>query len=156
MGLTRAVGLGLFTGVRSMAGLAALIDHASQQPITHDDGIPYDLRTRDAAALLRAMQLGEFVLDKLPFMPARTAMLPLLGRVAIGGLVGALSSRDDRANGAIAGAGMAVVGTLIGLQFRTRLQHQTGLPDPLVALVEDAIAVLGARMVIEETDKQPG
>jgi uncharacterized membrane protein len=89
---------------------------------------------------LKALALGEFVADKLPFLPDRTSPLPLVGRAVLGGVSGAaICSAKKRpvVIGALLGAVAAVGMTFVAFKFRRRLSK--ALPGPLVGLAEDAL-----------------
>jgi len=91
------------------------------------------------------MQLGEIVVDKLPIVPSRTALMPLLGRAASGGLAGAaaFASEDRRAAaGTILGCSAAVTAALAGEGLRALVGNKSWFPDPAVAVAEDAVVLL--------------
>jgi uncharacterized membrane protein len=91
------------------------------------------------------MELGELVGDKLPATPSRTSLPPLLGRAASGALVGAavFASEGRRATiGAALGSSAAIAAGLAGERIRALTVEKTGLPDPVVALAEDAAVLL--------------
>lgn len=81
---------------------------------------------------------GELVADKLPVTPSRTSPPALGGRLASGAAAGGLLGG---AAGAALGGACAVFGAVAGERTRATLGMRTGLPDPLVAVVEDALAV---------------
>jgi uncharacterized membrane protein len=95
------------------------------------------------------MALGELVGDKASITPSRTSPPVLLWRAGTGGFVGAASfvSEDRRATtGAVLGSFAAVAAAVIGERLRVLVGEKTGLPDPLVALAEDAVVlVVGIR-----------
>jgi uncharacterized membrane protein len=90
---------------------------------------------------------GELVGDKLPMTPSRLAPPALLARLASGATAGGtLAARNgaSRMLGAVAGAAGAL-GFAAGCAFvRRAVVRRTGLPDPIVALGEDAIAIAAA------------
>jgi len=101
---------------------------------------------------LLVMALGEFVGDKLPMTPSRTALPPLLGRVVSGALVGAaLLASDGRhaATGAVVGSSAAVAGAFTGERLRALAGEKTRLPDPVVALAEDAVVLFGGSRLLK-------
>ncbi|MDX2163645.1 MAG: DUF4126 family protein [bacterium] len=154
MSYRKAVWLGAVTGLRSMTGLAALIDHASRLPLANGSHAwPEVLRSPQAVRLVRLMQLGELVADKLPFTPNRTDAGPLLGRITIGAVVGVLASPEDRVGGAVLGGSMAALGTVIGYRARKQLRDAYGFPDLLAALLEDMIAVNMADTIVNEPER---
>jgi uncharacterized membrane protein len=112
--LKRTVALGTMSGMRSMAGPAAL---------TLERG----------GVLKRVVPLfaaGEMIADKLPFMGDRIDPLPLAGRAAMGALVGGVIAREENgsvAAGALIGAAAAVVVAHVAYQIRKRLPVSTAV-----------------------------
>lgn len=131
-----AVALGAIAGIRSMSGpaLASSIVPPESMPI--------------GPGALKALALGEFVADKLPFMPNRTSALPLIGRAVMGGISGAAICKARQrpiAAGAVLGAIAAVGMSFVAFKLRTRLSKS--MPGFLVGLAEDAL-VAGAGSLI--------
>jgi uncharacterized membrane protein len=128
----RSFGIGLTCGLRSMTGPAVV-----------------SWRAREPARLaFAALAAGELIADKLPATPPRTIPPALIFRAVSGGYCGrrVAPPHDDsaRLNGALAGAAGAVAGAYVGMALRSALGKWSGLPDPLVALAEDGVAILGA------------
>ena len=93
---------------------------------------------------------GELLADKLPMAPSRVSALPLLARAASGGWCGRVVAREFGGSptlGAAIGAVGAVGGAWLAYSARTYLTKKRGLPDVPIALLEDAVAILGARIV---------
>ena len=111
---------------------------------------PAVLRWRggDAARLAyAALAVGELIADKLPATPNRTIPPALAFRTLSGGFCGrsvAVSFDGDRRAGIFAGAVGAVLASYGGMFLRTQITHRTGIPDPIVALFEDGLAIYGA------------
>lgn len=144
----RAFVLGVATGLRSATPLAALTLAAQPErprPLLRGIGRPWDrLAARPAPYLAGLFALGEYVGDKLPVTPARTAPAPLGGRIAFGALVGATVSRAEGrspAIGATLGALGALGGSYGGYAYRNAIATRTKLPDLPFALLEDATAI---------------
>ncbi len=123
--------IGLTCGLRSMTGPAVV-----------------RWRAHDPARLaLAALAVGELIADKLPSTPARTIPPALVFRALSGGFSGrgvAKAFNTDRTNGAVAGAVGAVVAAFVGMTLRGAIVRSSGLPDPVVAMAEDALAIYGA------------
>ncbi len=103
------------------------------------------IRHPAAVGLFTAAALGEYIGDKLPSTPSRTAPLPLIGRVVFGGLVGAILAtafRRPLLGGIGLGALGAVAGSYGGFYARRGLTTGAGLPDMPVALSGDVAAVM--------------
>ncbi len=143
--------LGFLAGLRSMTPLAA-VAWGARLGWLHLDGTPLAfLGSAAAAYLLTALMLAELVADKLPRTPSRTRPGPFIGRIVTGGVAGAAllgGTGGSLALGAVLGALGAVAGTLGGYKARTGLVRMLGVPDYVVALAEDAVAVGGACLII--------
>ena len=91
--------------------------------------------------LLIAAAAGELVADKLPNTPSRLEPTGIAGRLVLGGLAASLYAQTRQTPwmpAAAIGAASAIVAAKIGHDVRAQLaQH---VPDPAVAVVEDAIA----------------
>lgn len=141
--------LGMMTGLRTMTPIAVVCWFAYLGP---DGGyLPvggtwaFWAGKPVTAIVFTVLALGEFVGDKLPRTPNRTAPGPLLARVAFGGLVGAICATGVRGadlEGIILGAAGALVGAFLGYYVRKHLVEWLGRPDWNIALVEDLSAVL--------------
>lgn len=151
--LGTAAGLGAVTGMRSMMGLAALsrdLSDRSRLP-RRATSLEHWLAEDLVAITLSALALGELVADKLPAAPDRTETGALLGRGAIGGLLGAIAAGpDDRALGAAVGAAAALAASYAAWFLRREAGRATLVPDPVLALAEDAMAITAARELAKE------
>jgi hypothetical protein len=113
------------------------------------DGRPRSRLLRVSIVLASA---GELVVDKLPSAPSRTEPAGLGARVASGGWVG--WSCAGPIGGVLAGA--AALGSAVLMHgVRRDLGKQTGLPDPVLAVAEDSLALLIARFVTRRPLARP-
>jgi uncharacterized membrane protein len=96
------------------------------------------------------LAIGELMADKLPKIPSRKTPGPFAARIIMGALCGAALCANSRAlmGGLLAGALGGVAGTLGGYEFRARLVRAIGGKDLPIALLEDAIAVGGAVLIV--------
>src|SRR5262245_44800182 len=97
-----------------------------------------------AVAIFSLLALAEYVTDQLPKTPARTAPVPLIGRILMGGLSGAClcaAAGQSVAAGAVLGGVGGVIGAFAGYQARTRLVKALGVKDAWVAIPEDLVAI---------------
>ncbi len=97
-----------------------------------------------AVGLTTAAAVGEYIGDKLPNTPARTAPLGLVGRLSLGGLVGAIIAtafRRPLAGGIAMGAVGALAGSYGGFYLRKGLTHGAGLADLPVAITGDSASI---------------
>jgi len=144
----RAAGLGAIAGLRSMAAPAALSWAAVAGRVGGWRDTPFAvLGSSKVSALLTVFEVGELVGDKLPMTPSRTSLPPLLGRAASGAVVGGAlftSERHRTVPGAAFGAAAAVAAAYAGERLRALASEKTGLPDPVVALAEDTVVLVGA------------
>ncbi|OBK52908.1 DUF4126 domain-containing protein [Mycobacterium sp. 1081908.1] len=104
------------------------------------------------AVVFTVLAVGELVNDKLPKTPARTAPPIFAARIIMGGLAGAALGAWPHWTFSALGAGIigAVLGTFGGYQARKRLAAVAGKDLP-IALLEDAIAVLGGFAIVAVT-----
>ena len=145
MSAPRALGFGAISGLRLLSGPAFVSRAASRGGLDLDGTFLTFLGSPRLSKALLLMELGELAGDKLPLAPSRTALPPLLGRAASGGVVGAavFVSEGRRATiGAALGASAAIAAALAGERLRALAVEKTGFPGPVVALVEDAIVFL--------------
>jgi uncharacterized membrane protein len=109
------------------------------------------LATTGAARALAAAASFELAGDKHPQAPDRIRPTALFGRALAGGVVGAIAAgRGREAAGAAVGGAAAVAGALAGWFIRREAGRVTSLPDPVLALAEDALAVALARRLVGE------
>jgi uncharacterized membrane protein len=143
--------VGVIAGLRSMTAPAAVAWGARLGRLQLDGSALAFLGSAVAAWLLTALALGELVADKLPKTPSRTQPGPFIARILTGALSGAAltaGTGSSVAAGALLGALGAVAGTLGGYQLRTRLVPALKVPDYVVALAEDVVAVGGAALIV--------
>ncbi|HXA87427.1 MAG TPA: glycine zipper 2TM domain-containing protein, partial [Mycobacterium sp.] len=103
--------------------------------------------------ILSLLAVGELVNDKLPKTPARTAPPVFAARIIMGAFAGAVIGTVWGFKWGGLGAGIvgAVLGTLGGYQARSRLVAATGGKDLPIALLEDAVAILGGFAIVATT-----
>jgi uncharacterized membrane protein len=139
--------LGVVTGMRSMTAMAVLCWFAYRGDLPLDGTWAAWAGKLITAIIFTVLALGEFVADKLPKTPNRTAPGPLLARVVIGGLVGSIVAaglNGSEFEGVILGVGGALIGAFGGFLVRRELVLRIGCKDWPVALVEDFSAVICA------------
>ncbi len=153
-GMVTAAGLGAVTGLRTMMGVAWTARQLSAAPDSRwrrpgrrqrRSRLERWLANDSAARVLGGMAAAELVVDKLPGIPDRVSAGAIFGRLTIAGMLGALAAGPDaRVPGAAVGAASALVAAWGGWLVRARLAPSAA-PDALIALLEDAVAVSGAR-----------
>lgn len=112
--------------------------------------------TGRARIALLVAAAGEIAADKLPMMPPRSDPPALAGRIVSGALAGRIAGG---AHGAGIGAATAAATTYASERARALLGAHTSLPDPVLALLEDAVvvglAVVAARPPAPEPPAAP-
>jgi len=101
--------------------------------------------------IFTVLAIGELVNDKLPKTPSRKAPPSFVFRIVSGAFSGAALSAgasQSAAIGTVCGGLGAVAGTLGGYEVRTRLVKALHVPDLVIALVEDAVAVGGGFFLV--------
>ena len=139
--------IGVVAGLRSFTAPAAVC-WAAHLGWLHLEGSKLAfLGTSIAVYIASALALVELVLDKQSWLGARTKPGPLIDRIIMGVLSGAALGSMP---GAISGCVGALVGTYGGYQARHRIVANLKVPDIAVALVEDALAVGGAVLIVSK------
>jgi uncharacterized membrane protein len=141
--------IGIVAGLRTLTAPAA-VSWAAALGILHLDGswLAF-LGHRVTPWIFTVLALGEFVGDQLPSTPSRKVPMQFAARIVSGAVSGAAIGAHGGMlfTGAVAGAVGAVIGTLGGAAARARLAAGFGKDRP-AAFLEDAVAVLGAALVI--------
>ncbi len=136
--------LGVVTGLRSMTGLAVVCWAARLGWVEFGKTWAALLGHPASVYVLTALAVGELIADKLPQIPSRKSPGPFAARLIIAAGIGAmLATAKDQAPlmGVLCGAAGAVVGTLGGYRARVGVVKALGIPDFVIALLEDAIAI---------------
>lgn len=137
--------LGVSTGLRSFTPVAATAWFARTGGLPVENTWASWIAHPAAVGAFTAAAVGEYIADKLPNAPDRTAPVPLAGRLALGGLVGAVVATAFRRpwiGGVALGALGALAGSYGGFYARRGLTRSTGFPDLPVALAGDTAAVV--------------
>jgi|SRR5215212_4376376 len=141
--------IGLFAGLRSLTPPAAVawavyLGWLKLAPLSFIGSLP-------AVIILSLLALTEFVVDKLPNTPNRTAAPGLITRIVTGGLTGACVSFGG-GRSAFVGTGLGLIGGIVGCfagyQARVRLVRSLRQPDFNVALFEDLVAIGGSLFIV--------
>ncbi len=143
--------IGAVSGLRSLTAPAVVAWGAHLRRLALASMPLAFVASRVAVIVLTLLALVELVMDKLPTTPSRLKPGPFGGRLVLGALSGAalgVSGAQALALGAIVGAAGAAAGAFVGYRARTRLVAALRIPDLIVALCEDAVAVLGAILIV--------
>jgi len=143
-----AIGMGAVAGLRPMTALAILALSLRRGWIRSGHSPYAKIVSAGASKRIVEFAISELVRDKLPFTRSRLDAAPLAWRIASGAICGATvhgTVKRPIADGAILGGIGSIAGAVTGHHLRQRLDH--GMPDLVVALLEDALA-LGAGAAI--------
>jgi uncharacterized membrane protein len=154
--LWQSIALGLIAGLRS-ASAGAVASHISRQVDLNkaDNKFAKLLHSGGFDRTLKVVAIGELIADKLPFVPSRTKPAGLTARIISGGVSSAAVSKTNRKNAilyGLLGATVAAGATFAFYHLRKTASRKTGIADPLIALLEDAI-VAGVGLVLMKTAK---
>jgi uncharacterized membrane protein len=142
--------IGVVVGLRSMTAPAAVSWAARIGWLHLENTWLAFLGFAATPYIFTVLAIGELIADKLPGTPSRKAPVGFSARIVSGALCGAAIGASNQAlmGGLLAGVLGAVAGTLGGYQFRSRLVRAMGGNDLPIALLEDAIAICGAFLIV--------
>jgi uncharacterized membrane protein len=145
-----AFAIGIIAGLRAMTAPAAISWAARLGRLPLGNSWLAFLGYAWTPWILTLAAVGELINDKLPNTPSRKVPPQFIARVLSGALCGAAIgvSESNLIVGLIAGALGAVVGTLGGAELRSRLVKAIGGKDLPIALLEDAVAIIGAYLIV--------
>jgi uncharacterized membrane protein len=142
--------IGVVAGLRALTPLAAVSWAARLGWLHLDNTWLAFLGYAATPYIFSVLAIGELINDKLPKTPSRKAPPGFAARIVTGTLSGAAFGAVSQSlfGSPVAGALGAVAGTLGGYEFRSRLVKAIGGKDLPIALLEDAIAVGGAFLIV--------
>lgn len=149
--LVLAFAIGMVAGLRSMTAPAVVSWAAHWKWLNLEHSFLGFLASTAAVYILTAGAIIELIVDKLPMTPSRTAALGLIARLALGGLSGAAlcaSANQSIVIGAILGGLGGIAGGFAGYKARTKLVALLKVPDLVVAVLEDAIAISAGFFIV--------
>jgi uncharacterized membrane protein len=142
--------IGVIAGLRSMTA-PAVVSWAARWGWLHVENTWLAFLGFAATPyIVSVLAIGELIADKLPNTPSRKAPLGFGGRIVTGALSGGAvgATGGSLVAGLVLGVLGAVAGTLGGYECRVRLVKATGGNDLPIALLEDAIAIGGAFLIV--------
>jgi uncharacterized membrane protein len=144
-----SIAIGIIAGLRAMIAPAAISWAAHLGMLDLSGSWLAFMGYRFTPWIFSILAVGELITDQLPQAPSRKVPQQFVTRILMGGLAGgAIGIRGGSwIIGAVLGAAGAVLGTLGGANVRARLAVSFGRDLP-AALIEDAIAIVGAILMI--------
>lgn len=148
-GLLLALVIGIVAGLRAMMAPAAVAWAASRGALPLQGTWLAFLGWRFTPWIFTLLAAVELVTDQLPSTPSRKVPSQFAARLLTGGLSGAAIGYGVAAPllGLLLGVVGAVIGTYGGAAVRARMAAAFGNDRP-AALIEDAVAILGAVLVV--------
>ncbi len=141
--------IGIIAGLRALTAPAAVSWAAYNGSLPLDGSILAFLGYRFTPWILSLLALAELVTDQLPSTPSRKVPPQFAVRVLMGALSGGAigASMAMLWPGVVLGIVGAVLGTYGGAAARAWLASAFGRDRP-AALIEDAVAILGAALIV--------
>jgi len=146
--------IGLAAGARSMTPLAVVSDAAHRGTLAEDSAAPSWLGHPLVAAGTKALAAAELGGDKMKSAPDRIVAAGIAARIVTAGLAGAaLAPRGRGLAGAALGAAAAVGAAYLTFSLRMAAMRRFGQTP--TGLVEDALTVAMAQLVMAEYGRDP-
>ncbi len=143
--------IGVVSGLRSLTAPAVVAWAGHRNWLNlHNTPLSF-MGSTGAVVIFTLLAVVELIADKLPSTPSRTKPLGLIARIILGGLSGAgvaVSGAQSIVPGAVLGAVGGITGAFAGYEVRTRLVKALKVPDLVIALLEDAVAIGGGLFIV--------
>jgi uncharacterized membrane protein len=143
----QVLGIGALAGLRSTSAPAIASHILSHHHSKRLEGTHLDfMQSKTVANALKLLAVGEVVMDKMPFTPNRIKPAGVVFRCLAGAVAGASISKATGGkigSGALFGAASALASTYISFMVRKSTVKATGVMDPIIGGLEDAL-VIGA------------
>jgi uncharacterized membrane protein len=149
--LLLALAIGVIAGLRSLTAPAVTswAAHLGWLPV-HNTPFHF-MASAVAMVIFSLLAFAELVIDQLPSTPSRTAPPGLIARIVTGSLSAATIAASAGQNawiGVALGALGGVAGAFGGYQVRTRLVRALRVPDFVIAILEDIVAIGGGLLLV--------
>lgn len=144
--------LGALAGIRSLLPQAVVSRALQDGQVLRLPPAFRKLASKPVAQALAGAALLELAGDKMPGMPHRISPLPLLGRTLSGGVAGfVIGSQRLRSRPLFAaiGAGTALLSALGSYGLRMAAIRKLNVSSNISGVVEDGLAMLGARALMK-------
>ena len=148
--LALAFAIGVITGLRSLTAPTVVAWAAHLKWLDLRQTWAAFMASTVTLCLFTVLAIAELITDKLPKTPSRKSPGPFVARIVLGAFSGAAlcaAARQSPVAGAFLGGLGAVGGTLGGYEARTRLVKAWKVPDIVVALLEDIVAIGGGLFI---------
>ncbi|HXM96842.1 MAG TPA: DUF4126 family protein [Candidatus Dormibacteraeota bacterium] len=145
-----AFAIGVVAGLRTFSAPAAMAWAAHLHWVNLAGTSLAFVHSRITLVVFTILALAEFVGDQLPVTPNRTKPGPLGARIISGAFCGTavgLLGGHLVVIGAILGALGAIVGAFGGYQTRTRSVKALAVPDFMIAIPEDLLALAAGFLI---------
>src|SRR5436853_4955182 len=140
-----ALGMGFAAGLRSLTPPAVVAWAAHLGWLNLSDSPLRFMGSTIAVVIFSLLAVFELIADLLPQTPKRTAPVPLVARILMGGLCGTcvywVGSNQGWMLGAILGAIGGVIGAFAGYEIRKKVVVALNIKDVFVALLEDLVTI---------------
>jgi uncharacterized membrane protein len=135
--------LGVMAGIRSNSSPATASHLLSNQysPELANSPLKF-MQSPVFSNVLKVLAIGELIGDKLPSTGDRIAPVSIVFRCSAGALAGASiykANGNNAVKGALIGAAAAFGSTFASFYMRKAVVDTTGIYDPIVGIIEDAI-----------------
>jgi uncharacterized membrane protein len=143
--------IGCVCGLRSMTAPAVVAWGAHLGWLHLEGSLLAFFANKISLVIFTLFAVCELIADKLPFIPGRTQPGPLGVRIIFGAICGAALCFSGAASpvvGAILGGLGGAAGSFAGYNYRRLLSRGSMIPDLLVALLEDLVAVGGGLLIV--------
>jgi uncharacterized membrane protein len=143
--------IGVVDGLRCLTPPAVVAWAARRNWINLNNTLLSFMGSTVAIVLFTLLAIAELVTDQLPSTSSRLKPVGLIARIILGGLSGAsvaASGAQSIALGAVLGMAGGIAGAFAGYEARTRLVKALKVPDLVIALLEDAVAIAGALFIV--------
>lgn len=151
MALLLAFLIGVVAGLRSLTAPAVVAWAAHRNWINlHNTALSFMASTA-VVVIFTLLAVAELVSDKLPFTASRLKPPGLIARIVFGGLSGAcvaVSGAQPLVLGAVLGVIGGIAGAFAGYEVRRRLVRALNVPDLVIALLEDVVAIGGGLFIV--------
>jgi uncharacterized membrane protein len=143
--------IGVISGLRSMTAPAVTAWGAHLNWLKLHGTPLHFMASIVAVVILTLLAAAELVADKLPSTPSRLAPTGLIARIVLGGFSGACvaaAGMQSIALGVVLGAAGGIAGAYAGHALRVGLTKALKVPDFVVALLGDAVAIGGGLLIV--------